>query len=113
MHGWGYTETQYKTAFPALLSSVRSLTGKGGRLIWANTTPVKPNAFNGATNPRIEERNAIAQEQVRAAGISIDDQHTLMTEHPDLHEDAVHFGPRGADIMGDHVAASIRAAMRR
>jgi lysophospholipase L1-like esterase len=113
MHGWGYTETQYKTAFPALLSSVRSLTGKGGRLIWANTTPVKPNAFNGATNPRIEERNAIAQEQVRAAGISIDDQHTLMTEHPDLHEDAVHFGPRGADIMGDHVAASIRTALRR
>jgi hypothetical protein len=112
MHGWGYTEAQYKTAFPAFLSSVRSLTGKGGRLIWANTTPVKPNAPNGATNPRIEERNAIALEQVRAAGISIDDQHTLMTEHLDLYEDAVHFGPLGADIMGDHVAASIRVALR-
>jgi hypothetical protein len=112
MHGWGYTEAQYKTAFPAFLSSVRSLTGKGGRSIWANTTPVKPNAFNGATNLRIEERNAIAQEQVRAAGITIDDQHTLMTEHLDLYEDAVHFGPRGADIMGDHAAASIRAALR-
>ena len=112
MHGWGYTEAQYKTAFLALLSSVRALTGKGGRLIWANTTPVKPNAFNGATNPRIEARNAIAQEQVRAAGISIDDQHTLMKEHPDLYQDAVHFGPLGANIMGDHVAASIRAALR-
>jgi hypothetical protein len=43
MHGWGYTEAQYKTAFPAFLSSVRSLTGKGGRSIWANTTPVKAN----------------------------------------------------------------------
>jgi hypothetical protein len=112
MHGWGYTEVQYKTAFPAFLSSVRSLTGKGGRLIWANTTPVKPNASNGATNPRIEARNAIAQEQVRAAGISIDDQHTLMTEHLDLYQDAVHFGPLGANIMGDQVAASIRAALR-
>jgi hypothetical protein len=112
MHGWGYTEAQYKTAFPALLSSMRSLTGKGGRLIWANTTPVKPNASNGATNPRIEARNAIAQEQVRAAGISIDNQHTLMTGHLDLYQDAVHFGPRGADIMGDQVAASIRAALR-
>jgi hypothetical protein len=111
MHGWGYTEAQYKTAFPALLSSVRSLTGKGGRLIWANTTPVKPNASNGPTNSRIESRNAIAQEQVRAAGISIDDEHTLMTGHLDLYQDAIHFGPIGANIMGDQVAASIRAAL--
>jgi lysophospholipase L1-like esterase len=73
---------------------------------------VKPNAFNSATNPRIEARNAIAQEQVRAAGISVDDQHSLMTGHLDLYQDAVHFGPLGADIMGDHVAASIRAALR-
>ena len=49
---------------------------------------------------------------MRAAGISIDDQHTLMTEHPDLYQDAIHFGPRGADVMGDQVAASIRAALR-
>ena len=51
MHGWDYTEAQYKAAFPAFLRSVRSLIGKGGTLIWANTTPVKANAFNGATNP--------------------------------------------------------------
>jgi hypothetical protein len=113
MHGWDYTEAQYKAAFPAFLRSVRALTGKSGTLIWANTTPVKPNAFNGATNPRIEERNAIAQEQVRSAGISIDDQHALMTKHLDLYEDTVHFGPPGADIMGDQVAASIRAALSK
>jgi hypothetical protein len=111
MHGWRYTEAQYKAAFPTLLSSVRRLTGKGGRLIWANTTPVKSDASNGATNPRIEERNAIAEGQVRAAGISIDDQHKLMTQHPDLYQDPIHFGPRGADIMGDQAAASIRAAL--
>jgi hypothetical protein len=111
MHGWRYTEAQYKSAFPTLLSSVRRLSSRGGRLIWANTTPVKPNTSNGATNPRIEERNAIAEEQVRAAGISIDDQHTLMTQHSDLYQDAIHFGPVGAAIMGDHAAASIRAAL--
>jgi hypothetical protein len=111
MHGWDYTEAQYKAAFPAFLSSVGALTGKSGTLVWANTTPVKPDAFNGATNPRIEERNAIAREQVRAAGISIDDQHALMEKHPDLYEDTVHFGPAGAAIMGDQVAALIRAAL--
>ena len=112
MHGWGYTEAQYKAAFPAFLSNVRSLTMKGGTLIWANTTPVKPNAFNDATNPRIDERNAIAREQVQGAGIPIDDQHALMEKHLDLYEDTVHFGPAGADIMGDRVAASVRAALR-
>ena len=111
MHGWQYTEAQYKTAFPDLLSSVRRLTERGGRLIWANTTPVKSDASTGATNPRIEERNAIAEKQVRAAAISIDDQHTLMTGHSDLYQDSIHFGPRGAEIMGDHAAASIRAAL--
>ena len=53
----------------------------------------KAKCVNGATNPRIEARNAIAQEQARAAGISVDDQHSLMTGHLDLYQDAVHFWP--------------------
>jgi hypothetical protein len=112
MHGWDYTEAQYRAAFPAFLNSVRALTGKNETLVWANITPVKGNAFNGATNSRIQARNAIAQEEVQAAGISIDDQHALMTKHLDLYEDTVHFGPAGAEIMGDQVAASIRAKLK-
>jgi hypothetical protein len=111
MHGWSYTETQYKAAFPELLRRVRALAGKDGALVWAPITPVKPNAFNGATNPRIDERNRIALEFVQAAGIPIDDQHTLMIQHLDLYEDAVHFGPKGANLMGDQAAATIRAAL--
>src|SRR5580700_8691474 len=65
MHGWGYTEAQYKAAFPEFLRTVRSLVGmnagKTGALIWANITPVEPNAFNGASNGRIDARNAIAR----------------------------------------------------
>jgi lysophospholipase L1-like esterase len=113
MHGWDYTEAQYKAAFPDLLRSVRSLAGKDGVLIWANITPVKPDAFNGATNPRIDERNRIAQQQVQAAGIAVDDQHTLMTKHLDLYQDTVHFGPAGANLMGDQAAETIRVALRK
>jgi hypothetical protein len=113
MHGWDYTEAQYKAAFPDLLHSVRSLAGKDGVLIWANITPVKPNAFNGATNPRIDERNKIAQEQEQAAGIAVDDQHTLMMKHLDLYQDTVHFGPAGANLMGDQAAEIIRVALRK
>jgi hypothetical protein len=113
MHGWDYTEAQYKAAFPDLLHSVRSLAGKDGVLIWANITPVKPNAFNGATNPRIDERNKIAQEQEQAAGIAVDDQHTLMMKHLDLYQDTVHFDPAGANLMGDQAAEIIRVALRK
>jgi hypothetical protein len=113
MHGWEYSEAQYKAAFPDLLRSVRSLAGKDGVLIWANITPVKPNAFNGATNPRIDERNRIALEQVQAEGIAVDDQHALMMKHLDLYEDTVHFGPAGANLMGDQAAGTIRAGLRK
>ncbi len=111
MHGWGYTEEQYKAAFPAFLRSVRSLTERGGALIWASTTPVRPDAQGGATNPRVELRNQIAHQFVESAGIPVDDQFALMEKHQDLHQDAVHFNPAGAKIQGDQAAGMIRSAL--
>jgi hypothetical protein len=110
MHGWAYTEAQYRTAFPAYLRAVRALADKGGRLIWASTTPVRSDAQD-ATNPRIQARNRIASAFVEAAGIPIDDQFALMETHQDLHEDPVHFNPAGANIQGDQAAAMIRKAL--
>jgi lysophospholipase L1-like esterase len=111
MHGWDYTEAQYKAAFPELLHCLQAIAGRDGGLVWATITPVKPNASNGATNPRIAERNRIALALVQTAGIAVDDQHALMMQHPDLYEDTVHFGPAGAALMGDQAAATIRAAL--
>jgi len=113
MHGWNYSEGEYKAAFPEFLQAVYSLVDKGGALIWANTTPVRPGASNGASNPRIEERNAIALAYVKRAGVTIDDQHALMMLHGDLHEDDVHFNPTGASIQGDQAASIIRSALLR
>ena len=112
MHGWGYTEDKYKAAFPQFLKAVHVLVDKRGSLIWANTTHVRPEATNGATNPRIDERNAIALALVKSAGIPIDDQHTLMLQHGDLFEDSIHFNPAGARIQGDQAASAIRSALR-
>jgi hypothetical protein len=113
MHGWGYTEAQFKLSFPLLLDAVRKLVDRDGALIWANITPVKPDATSGATNPRIDERNAIALSIVQAAKIPVDDQHFLMMKHLDLYEDSVHFNRAGANIMGDQAAAIIRAALSK
>jgi lysophospholipase L1-like esterase len=115
MHGWGYTEAQYKAAFPEFLRTVRSLVGmnagKTGALIWANITPVEPNAFNGASNGRIDARNATARSFIDAAHIPIDDQHTLMLQHQNLHQDTVHFNTAGSNLMGDQAAATIRSQL--
>jgi len=112
MHGWGYTEEQYKAAFPQFLRAIRALVDEHGELIWANTTPVRPDATNGATNPRIDERNAIALSLVKSAGITIDDQHALMLQHGELYEDSIHFNSAGASIQGDQAAFGIRSALR-
>ena len=113
MHGWGYTEAQFKASFPLLIAAVRALAGKDGGLVWANITPVKNDAASGATNPRIDARNAIALAIVLAENIPVDDQHSLMEKHLDLYEDSVHFNPAGANIMGIQAAATIRAALHK
>lgn len=111
MHGWGYTEAQYGAAFPSFLHAVHSLAGKDGALVWASITPVKSDAANGATNPRIQERNAIAEALIKHAGIELDDQYKLMQQHEDLYQDSVHFNTTGAQIQGDQAAATIRSVL--
>jgi len=110
MHGWGYTETQFQSAFPAFLSALHAVSGHG-RLIWATITPIKTPAPSGATNARIDARNAIAKALVDAEKIPVDDQHALMSGHQDLYQDAVHFNQTGSQLMGDQVAAIIRQAL--
>jgi hypothetical protein len=110
MHGWGYSEEQYKEAFPGFLKVVRSI-AQSGRLIWTTTTPVKSDASNGASNPRIDARNEIAKAFVSSRSIAIDDQHVLMSHHSDLYQDSVHFSDTGASIQAAQVIASVEVAL--
>src|SRR5258705_1845848 len=110
LHGWGYTEAQFKSRFPTFLQAIRALPGHG-KLIWATITPVRPEASNGASNPRIEARNAIARGFIEAEGIPVDDQHALMTQHADFFEDAFHFDQAGSPMMGVQAAAIIKRAI--
>jgi len=111
MHGWAYTEMQYGAEFPAFLRAVQALAERGGVLIWASTTPVRSDTTDGATNPRVKERNRIALGFIQSASIPLDDQFSLMQHHKDLYEDSVHFNPTGAEIQGDQAAAMIRSAL--
>jgi hypothetical protein len=111
MHGWGYSEEQYKEAFPGFLKVVRSI-AKSGRLIWATTTPVKSDASNGASNSRIDARNEIAKAILTSHSIAIDDQHALMSHHSDMYRDSVHFNDAEASIQAAQVIAGVEVALQ-
>src|SRR4029077_8111974 len=103
-------EAQLKSGFPRFLQAITALPGRG-KLIWATITPVKPAASNSASNSRIEARNVIVRAFIEAERIPIDDQYAIMTQHPDLYEDAFHFNKTGSAMMGVQAATSIRRAL--
>jgi lysophospholipase L1-like esterase len=106
MHGWAYSEQEYKTYFPFLVSVIRKK-APGARLVWASTTPIRQDQESGATNGRIVARNAIAAEFVRSQAIPIDDLHSFMLPHTDMHTDNVHFSKEGSALMAEKVARAI------
>lgn len=113
MHGWKYSESQFHAAFPVYLREVESLVPSRRDLIWATITPVLPTASGGASNARVDARNAIALSFVSAAGIRVDRQHALMLKHQDLHQDPIHFNQKGSDMEGDQAAALIREELQQ
>jgi hypothetical protein len=112
MHGWAYSEADYQAAFPLFLRTLRSI-APAASFIWTTTTPVKVDAVPGPTNARVDARNNVALTFIKKAGISIDDQHQLMTQHLDQYEDTVHFITAGAVIQGQQAAQSIRSSLRK
>ena len=111
MHGWAYSEAEYWDAFPSFLAALHAI-APGASFIWATTTPVKVDAVPGPTNARVDARNSIALSFIKDAGISIDDQHGLMTRHLDQYEDTVHFKTAGAIMQGQQAAQSIRSSLQ-
>ena len=107
MHGWAYTEEEYRKHLPELYETVRKA-APGAKLIWAQTTPVRKDREKGPENARIEKRNAIAREFMSGKGVAIDDLHALMAGHGDLHSDDIHFNKEGSGLMAGQVAEEVR-----
>lgn len=112
MHGWAYTEDDYRRDFPALLLTIRRYAPQA-KLVWATTTPVRKDRAGGATNARIEARNRIVQELAAGAKIPVADLHAVMSSHSDLHSDDVHFTKEGSALMAAEVASVIAPLLPR
>jgi len=110
MHGWDYSEPAFTSALPEMVSELRK-ESPGSRLIWATITPVRKDDSLGATNARIDARNAAALALMKHEGIPIDDQHALMEAHGDQHLDDVHFNDKGSEIEGDQATAIIETVL--
>jgi len=110
MHGWDYSEQAFAAGLPGMIRELKK-ESHGSRQIWATITPVLKDNPQGATNARIDARNAAALALIKRDGIPVDDQHALMEAHQDLHQDDVHFNEKGSEIQGDQAAASIEAVL--
>jgi lysophospholipase L1-like esterase len=106
MHGWGYTEPQWSAGVSTLLAQLRQK-APAAKLVWTTITPVLTDDPAGATNPRIDARNQLALALMQPQHVPVDDQHTLMIAHQDLHADRVHFKAEGSTLQADQVVKSI------
>ncbi len=107
LHGWGYTEEQYKTHFPELLSTIKKY-APGAKLVWATITPMRNRDNLAEVSPqteRIKQRNQIALEQITQAGIPVNDLFSLVDGHPEYYRpDGVHFNDQGIQVEAAQVA---------
>jgi len=111
LHGFGYTEGQYKDGFPPLLGSLKKY-APDATLIWATTTPVREKGnlswFNEQRTARVRERNRIAVRFMKANHIPVDDLYNVVVQHPEFYKTGgTHFNPKGVAALGARVAAMI------
>lgn len=114
MHGWDYTEVEYRRYFPELLAAIRE-TAPGAKLIWATITPVRNGTDLSKIDPkteRVKVRNQIAAEYIAPLGIPTDDLFRLVESHAEYYrEGGVHFTPAGAAVEAAQVAAAIQKVL--
>ena len=110
MHGWGYTDASYADGLPGLVETLRAK-WDGAKLVWATTTPVHASDASGATNARIDTRNAGALATMLRFHVPVDDQHALMEAHDDLHNGVVHYTKAGSAVQAAQVTRTIEGLL--
>ena len=91
---------------------VARLKQTGAKLIWASTTPVPEGSRNRQPGDEVKYNEAAAR-VMRKHGVEVNDVYACAL--PRLakiqHKADVHFNAQGNDVLGEEVAAKIRAAI--
>ena len=110
LHGWGYTEEQYKVGLLRLMETFEKH-APDAKLVWTTTTPVRESGDLSKVSERTERvkaRNRIAAAIMKQRGIPTDDLYGLVEQHPDWHSgDGVHFNGKGKEAQAAGVAESV------
>lgn len=114
LHGWGYTEDQYRDGLVKTVVAVKEHAGDA-TLIWATTTPMREKSdldtFAEQTD-RVKVRNKLASEIMTKQQITTDDLFELVKEHADwTSADGVHFNGQGNEALAKQVATSVAACL--
>jgi len=110
LHGWGYSEDQYRDGLLRLMETFNEH-GGNAKLIWATTTPIRKRGNLEQVSERTERvkaRNRIAADIMKERGIPTNDLYGLVEEHPEFFSgDGVHYNGKGKEVQGAAVAESV------
>lgn len=92
---------------------VERMSKTGAKLVWATTTPIPDDAAKNQRASSIVEKNEVAAEVMRAAGVVSDDLFGAVTPHLGAFQNPndVHFNANGYEFLGKQVASSLQAAL--
>jgi hypothetical protein len=112
LHGWGYSEEQYKVGLEALVTFLQK-ESPNSKIVWCMTTPVRDSKDLSNPDadklPRVEARNAIAAEIMKKHEIAIDDLYAVVVEDDaNFSPDGVHFSDAGKEKQAKQVAEVVR-----
>lgn len=120
LHGWYSSEEDYRKELPKLLEILQK-NAPNAKLIWATTTPMRPDPKNDGKNRRIERRNQAAADVMAGQGVAVDDLFGLVQEmakdaaskaaskkqQGPWRDDGIHYLPEARTLQGKQVAKSI------
>ena len=110
LHGWGYTEDQYRDGLLRTVAAVKEHSG-GAKFIWATTTPMRESSdlqkFAERTE-RVKVRNKLAAEIMKQHEVPTNDLFEFVKDHADWQStDGVHFNANGNEGLAKQVAESV------
>lgn len=110
LHGWVYSEDEYKESLVELLKVLKRDAPKA-KLIWCMTTPVRVKddlETFADNNARAIERNKIAAAVMKENNIPMNNLYDIVVNHPEyFSNDGVHFNNEGKTAQAKAVAEMV------
>ncbi len=115
LHGWDYTEQQYRDGFPALIQLLKQY-APDATIIWATTTPVRVRGnvqqLKQDSTERVRMRNKIALEFAKKNHFLVSDLFALVIDHPEYYNNGgVHFNAKGIAAQAKYIADIVSKAL--